>query len=1049
MYRSENMTINNFDRFFPYNIKFNGEKYYKQHRLINPFFKDGVYYSSVQGSSDNTYDLTVKIDSNGQIDSLSCTCPYGKSDPCCKHTYALMLHISKVFDEEISFKSSSNVSTLISAYTKKSIEQSLEKARIEPELFWKKDDLYFSLKIGIDRMYVVKDIDDLVFDFNYGRTKKYGKNFEFTHSYNLIDERSLLLLKLASDIYAVNRYSYGSNRKDFHLSEAFLERFLDIYSDQETLVIDGDVYDIVRENPKVKIKLSEASNNRLKLTSSCSFLCLGLVNKGYFVSKTRKKIYIADLNFTNAYCPINSIFLENSQLFISEKDVPSFYNSVIKSLEKQPSITIEAQKLDIIPPQLTVQLYIDTDAENNDTIYAALKYLYGEKIYDFNYDKSKNSFCDIAGETTAEKLVSKYFQRNSNDRHHPFIIEDENAVFDLITSGLPELSKFMELFVSERFKRLNVRKPVQPGVGVSVSGGMLEMNISASGYTKEELVQVLASYRRGSKFHRFKDGTFALIDDGIKEIDSLAKELNINDKAFLKEHITVPMYRMLYLNSLQKDHELLKLERDSAFKKMIKAYKSDISDEESDLIPDSLNPVMRDYQKYGFNWLNTLGKYHMGGILADDMGLGKTLQTISLMLYIKQSREEKSQFLVICPSSLTINWQNEILKFAPELSSVCMTGTVAERSREFEKINDYDVIITSYAMILRDIDKYENLHFAVQILDEAQNIKNHNTQSAKAVKIINSDLRFALTGTPIENTLAELWSIFDFIMPGYLHNYNYFKKTYETPIVKKGDVAAVQSLQRLSSPFILRRLKKDVLKELPDKTETVLETEFGEEQKKIYTANAAQVLGELKEIDEQTDKLKILAMLTRLRQICCDPSLVYENYNSGSAKLEQCMDLVKSCIDSGHKILLFSQFTSMLDIISKRFDDEAIAYYTLTGKTKPSERIRLVNEFNENDVNVFLISLKAGGTGLNLTGADIVIHYDPWWNLSAENQASDRAYRIGQKKNVQVYKLIAKDTIEEKIRILQERKSALLDTATGGDGDILNMSASEVMELLK
>jgi SNF2 family DNA or RNA helicase len=287
-------------------------------------------------------------------------------------------------------------------------------------------------------------------------------------------------------------------------------------------------------------------------------------------------------------------------------------------------------------------------------------------------------------------------------------------------------------------------------------------------------------------------------------------------------------------------------------------------------------------------------------------------------------------------------------------------------------------------------------------------------------------------------------------MPDYLFGYTYFKKTYETPIVKNGNSDAVKALQKIVSPFILRRLKKDVLKELPDKTETVLFAEMEDEQNKIYCANVSEVKKSLlSEIKDASDKIKILAMLTRLRQICCDPSLVYENYESSSAKLELCMELIESCITSGHKILLFSQFTSMLDIIAQRLESLGVSYYMLTGKTKPAERIKLVNDFNTDDTNVFLISLKAGGTGLNLTGADIVIHYDPWWNVSAENQASDRAYRIGQKNNVQIYKLITKSTIEEKIRILQKNKAELTDIAVNGEGNIMNMSAEDIIDILE
>lgn len=463
---------------------------------------------------------------------------------------------------------------------------------------------------------------------------------------------------------------------------------------------------------------------------------------------------------------------------------------------------------------------------------------------------------------------------------------------------------------------------------------------------------------------------------------------------------------------------------------------------------------MRDYQKHGFRWLKTIAAYKFGGILADDMGLGKTIQAISLILDSKQRDKNRLPALIICPSSLTLNWEAEIRRFAPQLKTLVIIGTAAARSALIEKISEHDAVITSYPLLVRDIDSYAGLKFGLHFTDEAQYIKNHNTQAAKAVKAINSEVRFALTGTPIENSLAELWSAFDFIMPGYLFNYARFKNTFETPITAKKDGGAVKALQNSTAPFILRRLKKDVLNELPDKTETVLTADMEGEQRKLYAANVSALQKSLQSGlgSEKTDRVKILAALTRLRQICCDPSLAYENFKGKSAKLEQCAELVESCVNSGHKILLFSQFTSMLDIISKRLEKLNISYYTLQGSTRAKERIRLVNEFNANDVKVFLISLKAGGTGLNLTGADIVIHYDPWWNVSAENQASDRAYRIGQRKNVQVYKLITRNSIEENIIKLQQSKSELGGLICG-DGseiaDITKMQPDEILDLLK
>lgn len=402
-----------------------------------------------------------------------------------------------------------------------------------------------------------------------------------------------------------------------------------------------------------------------------------------------------------------------------------------------------------------------------------------------------------------------------------------------------------------------------------------------------------------------------------------------------------------------------------------------------------------------------------------------------------------------------MNWQNETTKFADGLKTLVIRGTLAERKEKIKDIEKYDLVITSYDLLKRDIELYKekDYQFKYVIADEAQYLKNSNTQNAKAIKQIKSETRYALTGTPIENSLAELWSIFDFIMPGYLFGYRKFKNTYETPIIKGEDEAAMSKLKMLIEPFVLRRNKKEVLKELPEKTVTVLDNEMGEEQRNIYLN---YLLRAKQEISEQIDlngyessRMQILAALTRLRQICCHPSLFIKDYNEGSSKLEQCMEIVQEAVNGGHKILLFSGYTSMFEIIEKELKQSNIKYFKLTGSTKVEERMKLVDEFNENpEIQVFLISLKAGGTGLNLTGADMVIHYDPWWNVSTENQATDRAYRIGQRNNVQVYKLITKNSIEEKIYKLQEKKAKLademLDTKTKF---VSKLSKEEIMEL--
>ena len=1047
------MNINNFERYFSYSNDVLGSSFFSHGHVILRQQNGYVFQFSVQGKQKKPCSVTVEITPTGDIGTLTCDCRDSASDQYCAHEFAALLLMTEIYEDEISTESSGGLSNLISAYQFQAVPEDEVKAHLEIEWTFA-GSLCYRLKIGTERTYVVKNFDRFLRDFNDNATRSYGKFFSFTHNLKNLDDFSKRLFQLTEDIFYESRYDYShrysSSEGYFYPTGKHLEELLELFIDK-TILIDKEPYKIVKANPSLSLAVKQRPNGRIQLTVRDLPHFIGRYENGLFISFKEQKICITGTDYSDSVTLFVRFINQTGKkdIFIAPSEMPMFYNSVLKRVEQYADITYENLPEDVIPPQMVAELYVDVD-ENNE-ILAQLKYCYGGQSFSAFYNTDKNPYRDVVEEKMTCSKVLKYFDRNekSHPRKFPFRIFYEHKILEFLSSGISELSKSMEVFVSDSFKKMKVRPSAHPSVGVKTEGNLLALDFDASGYTREELAELLQAYRKGKKYHRFKDGSFALVDDGLSQLDAVTKELNITDNAFLKENISVPMYRMLYLNGLQKDADSMRVKRSAEFKSLIKSYQNSLSDEHLTSVPNSLEHILRDYQRTGLQWLTTLGVYRMGGILADDMGLGKTLQAIAFMLSEKTRGREKRQFLVVCPSSLVLNWQEEINRFAPGLKTLCLSGTVAERNALFKTIEDCDVVITSYATALRDIAKYENLHFHAQFLDEAQSIKNHSTQSAKAVKAINSRLRFALTGTPIENTLAELWSIFDFIMPGYLHNYSYFRKTFEHPIVRNGDEEAAKSLQRMTSPFILRRLKKEVLEELPEKTETVLLAQMESEQRKIYTANAAQVRGELKELDESSDRIKILAMLTRLRQLCCDPSLVYENYTGGSAKLEQCVELVKSCIEAGHKLLLFSQFTSMLAIIEKRLTEEGISFYTLTGQTKAKDRLRMVNEFNENNVSVFLISLKAGGMGLNLTGADIVIHYDPWWNLSAENQASDRAYRIGQRNNVQVYKLITKGTIEEKIRDLQQKKADLLDTALGGEGDILKMSATEVLSLLE
>lgn len=546
-----------------------------------------------------------------------------------------------------------------------------------------------------------------------------------------------------------------------------------------------------------------------------------------------------------------------------------------------------------------------------------------------------------------------------------------------------------------------------------------------------------------------KDGSFLNLDNEyFNTIQRLVEDLNVTEEALEEGHIEAPKYRSLYLDSLVKNNAWIQADKSQNFKEMIRSVNES---DESDFEPsETLKPILRSYQLTGFKWLKSLSEYSLGGILADDMGLGKTIQIISLL----SSDNGSKPSIVVCPTSLVYNWKSETEKFSPDISTLIISGTSLERCGLIESINDYDLILTSYDLIKRDIEYYKGIEFKYCILDEAQYIKNSSTQNAKAVKLLKSEVRFALTGTPVENSLADLWSIFDFIMPGYLLSYKNFKEKYEFPIVKDEDKDMLQRLNKQIQPFILRRLKKDVLKELPDKIETIAYAQMEATQRKLYAAELMKLnrefKNEIKENGYERSQIKILSMLTKLRQICCDPSLCYDDYDGGSAKLDLCMEIVKNSIENNHKVLIFSQFTSMLKIIENQLELNGIKYFVLTGATKSMERLDLANKFNLDKTPVFLISLKAGGTGLNLTGADVVIHFDPWWNISAQNQATDRTHRIGQNNKVQVFKLISRNTIEEKIEKLQQNKKELADSVIR-KGEILinSLSNDEIDQLFQ
>ena len=605
---------------------------------------------------------------------------------------------------------------------------------------------------------------------------------------------------------------------------------------------------------------------------------------------------------------------------------------------------------------------------------------------------------------------------------------------------MARLKEKATIFYSDRFKERRIYGANSLNASISEGkGNYLEFTFNIENVNEDEYKKIINAFKDNRKFFKLKDESFIdLRDEEVIKLFNLID--NLSEESSVKSNeIKIHKSKAVFLSESIKDDNLSFIHGNEIINHIASKI---VNLEDIDYeIPEDLNATLRDYQLTGFKWLKTLSHYEFGGILADEMGLGKTLQTITFLL-----SEKGKKSIIVTPTSLIYNWRSEFEKFAPNMKVKIIHGNRDERIFTKEEIKEFDVLITTYGTLRNDYDLYNYINFDFCIIDEAQNIKNPLSQSSEVVKELNAKVKFALTGTPIENNLLELWSLFDYILPGYL----YSKKKFQDKFMKREK--GIKELKKLIRPFILRRLKSDVMSELPDKIEKRFLIEMTKEQKKVYKSYVDDIKIKMKERDFTKDKITIFSYLTKLRQLTLDPTILVEGYKGGSGKIDVTVELIEEFIKDNHKILLFSQFTSVLESIKKILEAEGIEYFYLDGSTKASERVKLVNEFNNSDnIKVFLISLKAGGTGLNLTSADVVIHFDPWWNPAIEDQATDRAHRFGQKNVVEVIKLIAKGSIEEKIIKLQESKKEIINEVMSGNytnGSFLSsLSEEEIKEL--
>ncbi len=953
---------------------------------------------------------------------------------------------------------------------------------IAPELSVEYSRGYFSeelsLRVGADKKYVVKNISDFLHAFAYGQSVRYGKDLEFVHRTEALTPHAREVLAFLRHVAATQNVGVavrggwdakGKIGRSLPLAQQDICDFYDLMMGRTFTFVDkGDRYGTsgkrtltctVREgDPSLPCRVDELAQGGFEIKVPSDFTYCHresqlYVRLGVEVFRCSEKFSRDMLPFFLSVGDRLPSMSALSRLVVSQEDAQSFCAAVLPTL-REHTLLKAAESLAALSPALAAfSFYLD---KQDGLVTCTANVAYGDA--DFNLCEpimQGDLFRNLRDEGKVMALLCDYFTNYlPADAGLCLPADDIDLVAALLDEGVAALALWGDVFLSDALQRMTVRQAPTVAVGVSLESGLLDIRVAAEGLDFAELRAYLDSFRRKRKFHKLANGDIVRVDeDGLRGLSDMLEGLDVGlDEIERREgELQVPAYRSLFVNATLRDEAGVSFSRNAAFRDLVRAF--DEFDEAEFEAPTELADVLRPYQVIGFRWLSLLGRLGFGGVLADDMGLGKTLQAIAYM--VSEKRRAKGAAcgasLVVAPASLVYNWMDELARFAPDLRAAAVVGTKRERTDLVRDHAAYDVLVTSYDLLKRDVDAYEGVVFASMFADEAHYIKNPATKSAKAVKSVTAHARFALTGTPIENRLSELWSIFDYLMPGLLESRQRFERRYERPITTGKDEDAARRLQAVVKPFVLRRLKGEVLADLPEKTEIAVRSHMGDAQRKLYDAVATQLKLTLeKQLPEefQRGRIAVLAELTKLRQICCDPHLVYDNYEGGAAKLETCMELMANAVEGGHKVLLFSQFTSMLDILKGRLDAAGVVYHVLTGATPKEKRAELVRSFSTDDVPVFLISLKAGGTGLNLTAADIVIHYDPWWNVAVQDQATDRAHRIGQDKRVSVFKIIAEDSIEEKIAALQESKRDLAERVLGGTAGASALTREDLLALL-
>ncbi|MGV1022412.1 DEAD/DEAH box helicase [Clostridium perfringens] len=1007
---------------------------------------DGIYhiYGSVLNDDKNwDYNTHIKINmKNSDIMGTNCSCETFKENSKHIKNYVCK-HISATND-------------VFYSLAKKKMQKNKLKSNNKPKLVKEKNEehkgkekRFLSLDINIKHM--VKEgitlfncefrigagnlnlILDLK-DFLYKNILKKPLKFNDGFTYNPLRDEFLEEDKRVLQFVASHKDMISG--RYLRLKQNNLKDFLKLIDEKKKINFNFNSINyevkIKKENVPVALTLKEGKEGFI-LSHHKKFPVL-LNNLGDVMFFDRN-LYLPRKRQLEYYIPIHKLFLKNNTITY-KKSLESLRNlleelkNISKNIVLDENIRVFKEKL----MKTTFNLY-----KIEGKIYCNVKIDYCGYIIDLIRDEKDNSFLrDLKSEKYIEFQLERFkFIKREEDF---CFIGNEEEIYELFSKGIKRLRELGEVLLSEELKEFKVLDSSLISSELKELSNFYKLKFDFGDFELRELRESIEAMKRGDRFYRTKKVYLDLEDPGIVNFLNLLEDLGLEN---IKDNeVYIDKSKVLYIQEKLKDRNLSFIKGGNVLQEIVGKLLN--KEFKRKLVPRALNAELRPYQKEGFKWINEITDLGFGGVLADDMGLGKTLQIIAFLL-----SQKKSKSIVVVPTSVIYNWMDEFEKFAPSIKIGLVHGSKSKRDkvlRDFKRglgikveeenlkeksYEKYDVLLTTYGTLKNDEKAYENLSFDYCIIDEAQNIKNPAAQATLSVKNIKSRCNIALTGTPIENNLMELWSIFDFVMPGYLFTKDRFRERFIL------DESNLSELKSLITPFILRRLKEDVLSELPEKLEKKYLVEMKGKQKQLYSFYVKAIKNQLNENKSSEksgrDKINLFSYLTKLREICLDPSLVVPDYTGGSSKLTVVKEIVKDASESGKKILLFSQFTSVLKKIEEDFKKEDISYLYLDGGTSAKDRVERVKKFNEDsNIKVFLISLKAGGVGLNLTSASVVIHFDPWWNPAVEDQATDRAHRFGQENKVEVIKLVAKDTIEEKIVLMQEDKRELIQSLMDG-----------------